>query len=121
MKKAFVLLCALLLVLGMAPAVFAIPVKVTYTADNVVGAWYQDGSAPVTLSPGPNAGDWTKSDTDTLELVPGTEYQLAWIPMLVYLLNTTGRQPKRKRSLFPFSQGTGMSVLSKPAPKSRGL
>lgn len=46
---------------------------------------------------------------------------LAWIPMLVYLLNTTGRQPKRKRSLFPFSQGTGMSVLSKPAPKSRGL
>ena len=46
---------------------------------------------------------------------------LAWIPMLVFGVNTTEPQPKRKRIVFPFSQGTPMSVLSKPAPISIGL
>ena len=36
--------------------------------------------------------------------------------MLVYLLNTTDVQPKRKRIRFPFSQGTWMSVLKPSRP-----
>jgi len=46
-------------------------VKVTYTADDVVGAFYQNGGDWTYFSPGPNASNWRTADTAQLDLDPG--------------------------------------------------
>ena len=56
----------------------ALSITVTYTADNVVDAWYQNGSSPVSLTPGTNANNWRLADTATLTLDPGTSYEIVW-------------------------------------------
>ena len=60
-----------------APESQAIPVTVTYTADNVVNAWYQDGGSLDALGLGTNAGNWRDADSAILDLDPGS-YTLYW-------------------------------------------
>lgn len=78
MKKVLVFLCAVTLVFGMVTAASAVPVQFTYTADNVINAWYQDGSSPSTLTLGSNASNWQIVDTASLDLDMGHEYQIIW-------------------------------------------
>lgn len=59
------------------PAEASIQVTVTYTADNIVAAFYKDGHAPVPISVGPNAGNWMVADTTTVSLDPG-EYSVVF-------------------------------------------
>ncbi len=54
-------------------------VKVTYTADNVVGAMYQNGGNAQPIPVGPNAKIWQKADTVSLDLDWGHEYQLIFL------------------------------------------
>lgn len=77
-NKSVIFLCAIALVFGMVTAASAVPVQFTYTGDNVVAAWYQDGSGPVSLGLGPYAGNWQVADTAILDLGVGTEYQIIW-------------------------------------------
>lgn len=77
MKKLF-LLFLVAAVLGITSSVYALPVTVTYTADNVINSWYQDGSAPVPQTPGPNANNWRVADSVTLDLLCGHLYHLIW-------------------------------------------
>jgi hypothetical protein len=77
-KKFSVFLCAVFLMLGIVTSASAVPVTITYTADNIVGAWYKDGAAPVAFTLGPNAGNWQATDTATLNLDPGHTYQIIW-------------------------------------------
>jgi len=70
-----------------APSAFAIPITVNMTADNILdngGLCYDstctDGTTWSTLNGGlalANANDWTKSDSVTIDLGPGTHY-FAW-------------------------------------------
>lgn len=78
MKRLLVFFSVLLLLCGISTTALAIPVEVTVTADNIINAWYQNGSAPVAKATGPNAGDWQKADNFSLDLAPGTAYQLIW-------------------------------------------
>jgi hypothetical protein len=50
-------------------------VNIAYTGDNIIGAWFQDGSSPVSQALGPNANDWRLSDTAVIDLVPDS-YQV---------------------------------------------
>jgi hypothetical protein len=77
-KRLSVFLCAVFLVLWTVGSALAVPVTVTYTADDIIGAWYQDGAAPVSLGLGANAGNWQAVDTATLDLAPGSTYQIIW-------------------------------------------
>jgi hypothetical protein len=74
MKRTICGLVALLVLVIQAEA--SITVNVTYTGDNVIGAFYQDGSSPVFIAPGPNAADWQVADTATLNLDSEHVYQL---------------------------------------------
>jgi len=56
----------------------ALDFDITYTADNVVGAWFQNGADPVSLALGGNADNWRIADSATLDLDPGTSYQIVW-------------------------------------------
>lgn len=79
MKKVIIGAISLFLLIATAQAASAISVDVTYTADNIVQAWFQNGGAPVAQTLGSNAADWTQSDTATLTLSPGQDYQLIWL------------------------------------------
>ena len=46
-----------------APVRADVPVTITYTADNIVGAWWQNGGAPVSQALGSNASNWRIADT----------------------------------------------------------
>jgi len=72
-------LLVLTLLLGVLQAQAAISVTVTYTADNLISAAYQNGGSPVPIALGTNAGDWTVADAKTLNLAYGTEYQLVFL------------------------------------------
>jgi len=65
----------LVLAVGGAQTLASVMVDVTYTGDNVVEAFYQDGSSPVAIAVGPNANNWHIADTATLDLEYG-DYQL---------------------------------------------
>jgi PEP-CTERM motif-containing protein len=74
------------LAVGLAAPVFAIPVTINMTADNIVDngglcftAACTGGTNWTTLAGGalPNLGDWTQSDSFTIDLGPGTHY-FAW-------------------------------------------
>ncbi len=52
-------------------------ITVTYTADNVVGSWYQNGGSPISLATGGNFDNWQIADMATVALGPGT-YNLIW-------------------------------------------
>jgi hypothetical protein len=58
----------------------AIPVTISYTADNVVAGWWvQNGGDPVSQPLGPNAGAWWVADTLTFDLpLEDHEYQIIW-------------------------------------------
>jgi hypothetical protein len=66
-RKLFVFLWALIFVFGIAASGQAVSVDVTYTADNVVNAWYKNGGAPTLLGLGPNASNWQVADTGTVD------------------------------------------------------
>ncbi|MBC8440212.1 MAG: PEP-CTERM sorting domain-containing protein [Deltaproteobacteria bacterium] len=78
MKKKFILLYALFFLLVFNCMAWAIPVSITYTADNIVGGWYQNGGSPDSLSKNSNYDTWQIADTEVLDLLPGHEYQLVW-------------------------------------------
>lgn len=78
MKRFSVFLCAMFLVLGVVSSASAVPVTVTYTADNIVGAWYQDGADPISLTLGSNASTWQLVDSTILHLDAGHTYQIIW-------------------------------------------
>ena len=78
MKRFSVFLCAIFLVLGVVSSASAVPVTVTYTADNIVGAWYQDGADPISLTLGSNASNWQLVDSTILHLDAGHTYQIIW-------------------------------------------
>lgn len=65
----------ILLALLISTSASAIPVTVSYTADNVVSAWYLNGIAQ---NLGSNNGNWTQADSANLHLSPGHEYQIVW-------------------------------------------
>jgi len=46
----------------------AVYVTVTYTGDNIIGAWWQNGGSPQLQQLGPHAGNWQIADTQTLDL-----------------------------------------------------
>ncbi len=79
MKKTLAL-GALVLIAGLAlgGTAAALNFDVTYTADNVVGAWFLDGSSLASLPLGANAGNWRVADTKALTLAPDTAYQIVW-------------------------------------------
>lgn len=62
------ILLAALIAGGVAGPARAVYVTVTYTGDNVIGAWWQNGGSPQLQSLGPNAGNWQIADTRTLDL-----------------------------------------------------
>jgi len=64
----------LVLSVAFTPA-WAVFVNVTYTADNIVGTWFQNGGAPVTQTLGANSGNWKIADSAVLNLSPAS-YQL---------------------------------------------
>jgi hypothetical protein len=77
--------CLLLILLcaggvSLASPVGTIQATVTYTADNMVMAWWLIGPSqtaqPLTL--GTNSSDWQKADSYQLSLQPGQSYQLVW-------------------------------------------
>jgi hypothetical protein len=73
--KSYIYGIAVLLVL-VAQTQASITVNVTYTGDNILGAFYQDGSSPTSITLGGNAGDWQVADTATLTLDLNDTYQL---------------------------------------------
>ena len=58
----------------------AIPVTITYTADNIVGGWWvQNGGDPVSQALGSNAATWWLADTVTVDLPLNDHvYQVIW-------------------------------------------
>lgn len=88
MKKVLLIVASVIVVLGFSTAACAVPITVTYTADNVIGAWYQDGSAPAGQTLGANAGNWTVADSEVLDLSPGTDYQIVFYLQQLYLNNS---------------------------------
>lgn len=79
MKKLLVFLCSVALTFVVVGAASAYQVKATYTGDNVVNGWWQDGSSPTALPLGPNATNWEIGDTTTLTgFTPGDTYDLIW-------------------------------------------
>jgi hypothetical protein len=56
----------------------AINVNVTYTGDNIIGAFYQDGSSPISIIPPVinNWNNWQVADTATLSLPLYDTFQL---------------------------------------------
>jgi hypothetical protein len=62
----------------LAGTVLAAPVTFNYTADNIIGGWFQNGGSPVPLSLGPNDSTWWVSDTETIDLNIGETYQIIW-------------------------------------------
>jgi hypothetical protein len=78
MKRLLVFLCTLALVFAVVESAYAMPVEatVTYTADNVIGAWYKDGAAPEALTLGSNANNWQIADSLTINLDPGENYEI---------------------------------------------
>lgn len=80
MKKVLVFLCGITLLLSLSSVAYAVPVSVTFTADNVVNAWIQNGGDPISwdLIAGPDNGydDWRDADTLELDLEVFHEYQI---------------------------------------------
>jgi hypothetical protein len=56
------------------------PATVTYTADNMVNAWWLIGpsQAPQLLPMGPNSANWQQADSHQLSLIPNQNYQIIW-------------------------------------------
>lgn len=76
MKRQSILVLAV--VLSTLTTASATLIEFTYMADNIVTAWYQNGSAPVALSLGSGDTNWGQADTFTLDLDVGTKYQIIW-------------------------------------------
>jgi hypothetical protein len=74
----------------------AVPITVTFTGDNVVGAWYQNGGAPIDLGLDPltdsTLANWQVADSRTIDLGPGT-YQLIWCVVNSDTVNAPANNP----------------------------
>lgn len=76
MRRSGLLLVALAVgLLGTVGTTGANLVTISYTGDNIVGAWFQDGAAAVPQVVGPNAGNWQVADSAVLNL-PLDSYQV---------------------------------------------
>ena len=80
MKKLLVIVSTLILILGFVNIGWAVPVTLTYTADNVVSnAWYSDYEGNLTsLALGTNSDNWVIADTLTFDLALGQDYDIIW-------------------------------------------
>ena len=84
MKKAFTVFVTLILgiLLVSISTASATEFTATFTGDNVVGAWFQDGGSPTALSllpdPDNSLGNWQVADTYTIDLLPGLYYDIIW-------------------------------------------
>jgi hypothetical protein len=79
LKKTILFLCAVFLLISAAPA-SSYYIDVTYTADNIVNAWYYENGGTTINFPGPNGSDWWNPDTETISgLTLGTTYELGWL------------------------------------------
>jgi hypothetical protein len=85
MKKALLLSAlAIAIIAAVVSSAMAVPVTITFTGDNVVGAWYKDGGAPTTLtlpdtdiggqSGMPDRKEWRIATTVTVDL----DYTQCW-------------------------------------------
>ena len=78
MKK-LSLLFSILLVFAISTSASATLVDFTFTADNVVGAWFKNGSAPDSLSlSASNLNNWRLATEGTANLDPGHTYEIVW-------------------------------------------
>lgn len=79
MKKAVLLLCSVFLLFGLAGVASAVTLDFTFTADNIVGAWYKNGGSPqvVDLSSASNLGNWRIADTLSLDFADGP-HEVIW-------------------------------------------
>jgi len=75
MKRIFsTLVLAALFTIAVSVTVSATDITFTFTADNVVGAWFQDGAAPDPVTPaltGPNLKNWRIADTAPFTIPTG--------------------------------------------------
>jgi hypothetical protein len=73
------LAAAVAAVIFFAGTAFAVPVTFTFTGDNIVSAWYQNGGSPGSLPLDPIASvDWKIADTQNVDLDICQEYQIIW-------------------------------------------
>jgi hypothetical protein len=78
MKRSLLVTMFVLLGIFLSTAAFATSITVNYTADNIVGSWWQNGSSPISMGLQSNANNWKIADSQSIELLPGHEYQLVW-------------------------------------------
>lgn len=80
MLKKYLITCLLFLLIsgGIIGEVSAVSMQIIYTADNIVGGWYQNNGSLSPLPLGPNAGNWTHADSYTIDLAAGQNHQIIW-------------------------------------------
>lgn len=78
MKKNLIMIVFILLTIGLVETTSAINIPITYTADNVIQGWFQNGGSPIPFSAGSNAGNWQIADTIYPDLDLGHSYQIIW-------------------------------------------
>ena len=66
MKRWTLVLAGLVVLVGVAHVNASVTLQVTYSGDNVIGAFYRDGGSPVAIPLGPNANTWEVADTAVL-------------------------------------------------------
>jgi len=94
---------------GPGQAAVEVRVDVTYTADNVVGAFYQNGGDWTYFSPGPNRSNWQNADTAEVALEGG-------IYSLVFRVNNAGGPgPSNPAGFLAELSGDAGSILSSSA------
>jgi len=80
MKKLLVIASTLILILAFVSTGWAVPVTLTYTADNIISdAWYSDDKGSLTsLTLGQYKDNWRIADTLTFDLPLGQDYDIIW-------------------------------------------
>ena len=79
MKKLLFFFCAIIVVFCFRAVCSAIPVTFTYTADNIVDAWFLvDGAGTQQLADGTHYDNWQIANTATIELLDGHSYKIIW-------------------------------------------
>ncbi len=78
MKKLLISLIAVAVSFGIVGIAEAVPVNFTVTGDNVVAAWYKDGTSPqvLDLTGATNLSSWRNADTLSVDLEFCHEYEI---------------------------------------------
>ena len=115
MRRLATLLVGLLVLLGgVGLSQAGIVVQATFTGDNVVQAFYKDGSAPVAIDLAglPNLDNWRISDTKTLTLDWGKQYQFIFRVFNNLELGLTYGDPGNPAGFLAEIEGPGVSFLT---------